>query len=694
MKRRSGAANGSKAVTAKSGGRGPSAPKGKPSVPSTKSAAKGKNPSPGAAKRQKIAPAGKKKVPLKKRLEDDLSEDEDGDAEPERLLSAFPGMDSDEEQDDGGGAAFSDANKSWLKPVVTGSDDEDGEGDEDDDDVADDELDIEKEARLLDAEVEEQEREAEDEAQEALQRDLEEARLALKLPVTEEAGDSAGEEEEGEAGARAESAPPTVLKERIADVVEVLSDFKARRNARVSRAEYVEQLARDMAEYYGCLRELIDLFLRMFSPAEAVEFMEASDRPRPVVIRTNTLKTRRKDLAEALIKRGVSLEPVAAWSKVGLKVTESTVPIGATPEYLAGHYMLQSAASMCPVMALDPQPNERILDLSSAPGGKTSYICQLMRNTGAVVANDLKAGRQKATVANLHRLGVRNALVCCHDGRALPGLIGGFDRALLDAPCSGLGVISHDPSVKVQRTLKDVQRTAHLQKELLCAAVDCVSAASATGGVVVYSTCSVSVEENEQVIEYILKKRYVKLVPTGLEHGRPGFTRYQERRFHPSLSLTRRFYPHVHNMDGFFVAKLKKFANGERKSVGEEEEERQEAALDAKFGADDDGDGDGGTSAKAQRRRQQREERAAAAAARKAAGDVDATVTEEGASSSAESGDGGDDDDDEDGDEQSGDEGGDGGGGGLGKAMTAVSGGCGRGGGGGGGGGGSGCANA
>lgn len=120
----------------------------------------------------------------------------------------------------------------------------------------------------------------------------------------------------------------------------------------------------------------------MFGPTECVEFMEASDAQRPVVIRTNTLKTRRKDLAQALIKRGVHLDPLAPWSKVGLKILESQVPIGATPEYLGGQYMIQAASSMCPVLALGPLPGERVLDLAAAPGGKTSYIAQLMKNTG------------------------------------------------------------------------------------------------------------------------------------------------------------------------------------------------------------------------------------------------------------------------------------------------------------------------
>jgi len=209
-----------------------------------------------------------------------------------------------------------------------------------------------------------------------------------------------------------------------------------------------------------------------------------------------------------------------------------------------------------------------------------------MKNTGVLVANDLKKERLKSLNANMHRLGVSNIVVTNYDGRKLPNIFKKFDRCLLDAPCSGLGVISRDPSIKVQKTWEDVRKLSHLQKELIKAAIDCVDAHSKTGGYIVYSTCSISVEENEAVIEYALRHRYVKLVETGLEVGNAGLTRFHEKRFHQSMNLCKRVYPHVHNMDGFFVAKLKKFANGEKSqeaiSTAHEEQELKHVEKEKK----------------------------------------------------------------------------------------------------------------
>lgn len=482
--------------------------------------------------------------------------------------------DSEEEEEDGDDnkKGFTDDNADWLKPKqskmkLMSSDEEEGDDDEFDAAAAssDDEdmLEVERQSRLIDAEMKLEQEEADTE----LRRTIAQQTSVFHLPTAEELA-----EDENRV------VPPSEIRARIEDILEVLAEFKARREPGRSRSEYIERLGQDMAELFGYLQELVDYFLSMLGPNECLEFLEASEKQRPLVVRVNTLKARRKDLAAALMKRGVRLDPLASWSKVGLKIYESTVPIGATPEYLAGHYMLQSAASMCPVMAMAPQPGDRVLDMSAAPGGKTSYISQLMRNKGVVIANDLKPERQKATVANLHRLGVRNVVTCCYDGRKIGTQFrNSFDRILLDAPCSGLGVISRDPSVKVQRTIYDVQRCAHLQKELLVAAIDALNHKSKKGGgYMVYSTCSVAVAENEEVINYLLSKRDVKLVDTGLDFGKPGFTRFEHKRFHPSVALTRRFYPHVHNMDGFYVAKIQKISD---KKKGEEDKEKAEKAA-------------------------------------------------------------------------------------------------------------------
>ncbi|XP_026949020.1 28S rRNA (cytosine(4447)-C(5))-methyltransferase isoform X1 [Sagmatias obliquidens] len=351
------------------------------------------------------------------------------------------------------------------------------------------------------------------------------------------------------------------VHKRIQDIVGVLRDFGTQREEGRSRSEYLQRLRKDLATYYSYGDFLLGKLMDLFPLSELVEFLEANEVPRPITLRTNTLKTRRRDLAQALINRGVNLDPLGKWSKTGLVVYDSSVPIGATPEYLAGHYMLQGASSMLPVMALAPQEHERILDMCCAPGGKTSYIAQLMKNTGVILANDANAERLRSVVGNLHRLGVTNTVISHYDGRQFPKVVGGFDRVLLDAPCSGTGIISKDPAVKTNKDEKDILRCAHLQKELLLSAIDSVSATSKTGGYLVYCTCSIMVEENEWVVDYALRKRNVRLVPTGLDFGQEGFTRFRERRFHPTLRSTRRFYPHTHNVDGFFIAKFKKFSN-------------------------------------------------------------------------------------------------------------------------------------
>lgn len=476
---------------------------------------------------------------------------DDNDSDDEINMPGESENEDDSSKEDQKGPTFTDENANWLKPKQSKKSQmlsSDEEADEDEESDMDDEmLEIEKDAQLIDQEMEAERLEAEED----MRRTVREHTAVYHLPTKDELEQDVDR-----------VVPPSEMRSHVESILEVLAEFNARRERGRSRKEYIDTLIHFLSELYGYLPELVEYFLSMFSPAEAVEFIDASDKPRPLVVRTNTLKTRRKDLAAALMKRGVSLDPLASWSKVGLKIVESPVPIGATPEYLGGFYMLQSAASMCPVIALAPEPNEKILDMSAAPGGKTSYIAQLMRNTGVVIANDLKAERQKATVANIHRLGVKNVIACAHDGRKLGKVFKNrFDRVLLDAPCSGLGVISRDPSVKVQRTIADVTQTAHLQKELLLSAIDALKCKGTIGGVMVYSTCSVSVAENEEVVNYALSKRDVRIIDTGLDFGKPGFTRYQQKRFHPTMALTRRFYPHVHNMDGFYVAKIQKLSD-------------------------------------------------------------------------------------------------------------------------------------
>jgi ribosomal RNA methyltransferase Nop2 len=258
----------------------------------------------GTATRKK--PVKKNKVASNETLDSEVMSDEEGEKK-----NLFDDGDSDsmgEESDD--------------EPLADNFKGSSGDSSDDDDE---EELPIEKKSKQLKMKKVKEDEEAE-------------AELQMNIHQAEKYTLPSGEEIEKEV-----LLPPdlTVLKSRIKEVIGVLSDFTSKREQGRDRVEYLDQLRRDLCTYYSYNDFLMGAFMETFPLGELIDFLEANETPRPMTIRTNTLKTRRRDLAQALINRGVNLDPIGKWSKVGLVIYNSQVPVGATPEYLAGHYILQ-----------------------------------------------------------------------------------------------------------------------------------------------------------------------------------------------------------------------------------------------------------------------------------------------------------------------------------------------------------------
>ncbi len=265
--------------------------------------------------------------------------------------------------------------------------------------------------------------------------------------------------------------------------------------------------------------------------------------PPHTFIRVNSLKIRNEELVKRLKKKKVELKKVQ-YLRHGYEAMKSAFSLGAAPEYLLGYYYLQDALSQLPAEVLGPLPGERVLDMCSAPGGKGTQISQLMENTGVMVMLESHHSRLLSLKNNMERLGVSNGVIIEKDARYVSELGMIFDRVLLDAPCSGNFVLEKGWHRK--RSMADFKEKAKIQKQLLSAACSVVK----DGGIVVYSTCSLEIEENEEVIEWALEHCNVVLEKIKVGVGSAGLTE--------KTRLCKRFWPHETGTQGFFIAKLRK----------------------------------------------------------------------------------------------------------------------------------------
>jgi len=327
------------------------------------------------------------------------------------------------------------------------------------------------------------------------------------------------------------------------------------------RSVYIQEFVKYVTQYYDYNEFLADKFFQLFGRS-VMDAFDANEDERPLSIRPNLLKTTKSDLVTKLIKKNAKIARQSDLTASAVIVKDSAVPIGATTEYLCGLYAIQGIASLMPVIALDPKPKTKALDLCAAPGGKTCFMSSLMKNSGILFANDNNKDRLKSIFSNVHRMGCENVIISNEDARNFSNYATNFDSVLVDAPCSGTGVISKDKRAKKSKNSNVIAKCAALQKEILLSGIKCCK----NGGHVVYSTCSVMPEENEQVIEYIIQKCHVKIVDTGIKVGENGMLSFKSRKFNKSMELCRRFYPHLHDTDGFFVCKLLKISD-EKPSV-------------------------------------------------------------------------------------------------------------------------------
>lgn len=285
------------------------------------------------------------------------------------------------------------------------------------------------------------------------------------------------------------------------------------------------------------------------------DFIAACQRPLRRSIRVNTLKTSVADFLQLVAPYGWQLTPVP-WCAEGFWIEredEESLPLGSTAEHLSGLFYIQEASSMLPVAALfaDGDMPQRVMDVAAAPGSKTTQIAARMGNKGGILANEYSASRVKVLHANISRCGISNVALTHFDGRVFgAALPESFDAILLDAPCSGEGVVRKDPEALKNWSPESNQQIAATQREL----IDSAFHALQPGGTLVYSTCTLNREENEDVVQWLLARypQAVETLPLGSLFPQASEALTAEGFLH--------VFPQIYDCEGFFVARLRKTA--------------------------------------------------------------------------------------------------------------------------------------
>jgi 16S rRNA (cytosine967-C5)-methyltransferase len=284
---------------------------------------------------------------------------------------------------------------------------------------------------------------------------------------------------------------------------------------------------------------------RLFGRDQTLALLEANTQPPPTYLRVNTLKADENQILEKLSEEGVRVEKIEQLHHL-YKITASRQPVTTTASFEEGLIYIQDTASCFVVEAANPQPATTVLDVCAAPGAKTTYLAQLMRNDGTIFSIDYSKRRMSVWKKEVARVGAKIAQPIIADARSELPFKEEASVLILDPPCTSTGTLRKTPSAKWRLTPRSLDRMSEIQWQMLNNCADQVK----TEGTLIYSTCSITVEENEVLIERFLKWHpEFSLAEITPKIGSPGLR---------GLEKCQRLYPHIHQCNGFFIAKLSK----------------------------------------------------------------------------------------------------------------------------------------